>query len=497
MFNLSFVLAVLPFVLFLGLLLHKKMTLLQISFTALVVELVVQIVYWKLIPLYLLNSTVKGFFIALDIFLIVFGAVFFFEVLKAIRVIENIGWYLESISKDYRVQVILLAWFLINFLEGMAGFGTPGVIVAPILVSIGLSPITAVIISLLGNSSAGAFGAVGTPIRVGFAGLDVTGVPWLVVLFNSVGLLIPVFMIWVLAKSQKEKKLHFMEVLPFALWSGFLFVVSSVVVVGFGQEFVSVLGSLLGMVAVVVSLKLGIFVPKIERSINEHSNKSMSLPLYKVVLPYLVVLVLLILGKTVLKTVSINFPWGYKQTFNLFNPGVIFMIAGVPFALLWGKKKLLIESGRKAIARTIDLFLVILSMSTMIQLMVSSGNNLSGLPSVLSVLTKNLNGRILPFATPFIGAFGAFISGSVTISNILFGNILAQASSLYHVGMSKILALEVSGAAMGNTMAIADILSAEAVVGLKNKTRFVLRGVIGPCLVCLSILGIVGLIVAR
>lgn len=494
MFNLPFVLAVLPFVLFLGLLLHKKMTLLQISFIALVVELMVQIVYWKLMPLYLVNSAVKGFFVALDIFLIVFGAIFFLEILKAIKVVENIGWYLESISKDYRVQVILLAWFLINFLEGMAGFGTPGAIVAPILVSIGLPPITAVIISLLGNSSAGAFGAVGTPMRVGFAGLDIANVPWFTVMFNGVGILIPAFMIYVLAKSQKEKKPHFMEVLPFALWSGFLFVISSVVVVNLGQEFVSVIGSILAIMLVVISLKLGLFVPKTERSLNEHSNKKMSIPLYKVVLPYLVVLVLLILGKTVLKTVDINFPWGYKYIFSLFNPGVIFIIAGVPFALFSGKKKLLIESGRKAIARTLDPFLVILSMSTMIQLMINSGSNVSGLPSVLSVLTKNLNGRILPFATPFIGAFGALISGSVTISNILFGNILAQAGSFYHVGVSKILALQVSGAATGNMIALADIIAAEAVVGLKNKTRLVLRGVIGPCLVCLSILGIMGLI---
>jgi len=495
MISLPLVFAILPFILFLGLLLLRKLSLLQISFLALFAELIVQIVYWKIFPLYLLNSSIKGFFLAFDIFLIVFGAVFFLEIMKDIKVIENIGLYLESISKDYRIQVILLAWFLINFLEGMSGFGTPGAIVAPILVSIGLSPLTSVIISLLGNSSAGAFGAVGTPIRVGFSGLEIANVPWFTVLFNSVGFLIPVFMIYVLAKSQKQKRGHFFEILPFALWSGFLFVFSSIVVVGLGQEFVSVVGSLLAIILVIISLKLKVFVPKIERKINVYSNVTMSVPLYKVVLPYLTVFVLLIVGKSILKTVDINFSWGYKHTFNFFNPGIIFLITGIPFALLWGKKKLLIDSGKKAFLRTVEPFLVILSMATMIQLMVNSGNNSSGMSSVLSVLTNNLSGATLPFFAPFIGGFGSFITGSITISNVLFGNILAQASVLHNLSVAKILALEISGAAMGNTMAIADIMAAEAVVGLKNRTRSVLREVVGPCLVCLSLLGIVGLLV--
>lgn len=473
----------------------KRITLLQISVLILIVTTLIQVFYWKIVPLFVLNSVVKGFFVAFDIFLIVFGAVFFLEILKRLRIIENISLYLESVSKDYRVQVILLAWFLINFLEGMAGFGTPGAIVAPILVSIGLSPLTAVIISLLGNSSAGVFGAVGTPIRVGFAGLDVTNVPQYAVLFNAVGILIPVFMIWVMSKNQKNRIRHFMEVFPFALWSGFIFVVSSMVVVNIGQEFVSIIGSILAIVLVVITLKLKIFAPKVERNLNDRSEIKMSIPLYKVIVPYLVVFLLLILGKIVLKSVLINFSWGYQHSFSFFNPGLIFVLAGIPFALAWGSKNIVFESAKKALVSTIDPFVVILAMSTMIQLMINSGNNISGLPSTLIVLTHNINGLILPFIAPFIGAFGSFLTGSITISNILFGNILFKASTMFGLNASKILALEISGAAIGNSMAIADIMAAEAVVELKNKTRSVLRGVIGAVLVCLSIVGVIGLLI--
>lgn len=497
MLDLRLLVALFPFLLILGLLLFKKISLLKISLLAMMAEFLIQIFYWKIFPLFLLNSTIKGFFVGFDILLIVFGAVFFLEILKEIGIINNIGIYLESISKDYRVQTVLLAWFMINFLEGMAGFGTPGAIVAPILVSIGLSPLTAVVISLLGNSSAGVFGAVGTPIRVGFSGLDITGVPLMAVLFNSVGLLIPIFMLYILVKNQKEKWRHFIEGLPFAIWSGFLFVVSSVAVVSFGQEFVSVIGSILAIILVVVSLKLRLFVPKVERSLIINTRSKMNFPLYKVGLPYLTALLLLVLGKLVLKHLDINFPWGYKYSFNFFNPGIIFVISGIPFALWWGKKQLLFGSLKKALKRTIEPFLVILSMSTMTQLMLNSGNNISGLPPVLSVLTGSIHEKALPFFVPFIGAFGTFITGSITVSNILFANILVQAGNIYNYSVSKILALEISGAAMGNTVAVADIMAAEAVVGMKNKTRRVIRGAIGPCLLCLSILGIVGVLIIR
>lgn len=494
MFDLTYVFALLPFVLFLGLLLFRKLSLTHISVIVLFVVILIQTFYWKLVPIYFLNSFVKGFFVAFDIFLIVLGAVFFLEIMKVIKVVENIGFYLGSLCKDYRVQVVLLAWFLINFLEGMAGFGTPGAIVAPILVSLGLSPLTAVIVSLLGNSSAGVFGAVGTPIRIGFAGLDVSNVASYAVLLNGVGILMPVFMVYVLSKSQKNKWRHFGEVLPFAIWSGLLFFVTSLMAVNFGQEFVSIIGSLLAIVLIIISIKLGLFLPKKTRTLVERKEEKMSVPLYKVVLPYLTVFGLLVLGKILLKSIPISFPWGFQYSFNLFNPGLIFIIAGIPFALIWGDKKILSNSGKRALLRTVDPFLVILAMSTMIQMMISSGNNLSGNASVLSVITNKLNGSVLPFIVPYIGAFGSFLTGSITISNILFGSILVQASGLFGLNATKILALQISGAAIGNSMAISDIMAAEAVVGMKNKTRKVIRGVIGACLVCLSILGIVGVL---
>jgi lactate permease len=497
MFSTTIVLSVLPFILFLLLLLWKKVPLLWTSIVTLLAILGLQIVYWQILPIYLLNSSVKGILVAFDIFVIILGAIFFLELLKDIKIIDNIRFRLESFLKDYRVQIILLAWFFENFIEGTAGFGTPAIIVAPLLIGLGLSPLTAVIIGLLGNSTSVVFGAAGTPIRVGFEGLNVASVPIYAALFNSVGFLVPVFMLWVLASQHEDKKGHFWEALPFAVWSGIAFVVPSILIVPFGQEFPSILGAIIGLFLVLITTRLGIFVPKNQRQLREIRAPEIKLPWFKLIVPYALLVLLLILGKFALGTVRLTFPWGLAYQLNLSNPGLSFILAGVPIALLWGRKRLALESFKVALSRTWEPFLVIASMSIIVQLIINSGNNLSGIPSSLSLIAKGFEISALPLLAPMVGAFGSFLTGSATISNIIFGNFLNTASQIMNMNTAKILALELVGAAAGNMIALADIIAAEAVVGLRNKTRYVLKGVIIPCLIYIIIVGLVGLLVGR
>ena len=155
------------------------------------------------------------------------------------------------------------------------------------------------------------------------------------------------------------------------------------------------------------------------------------------------------------------------------------------------------SSIKKAFNGAINPFFVVFSMLAMVQLMINSGNNISGLPSAISLITKGFETSWIPFFAPFIGAFGAFMTGSVTVSNIMFGHMFSIASSNLSLNTSVILSLGVVGAAAGNMIALADILTAEAVTGIKNGEVSVLKGVIIPCLIYLSIVGIIGLIIFR
>lgn len=498
MINLPTILAIAPFLIFLFLLLIKKVTLLKTSVITLIIYTVLAIFYWQILPSFLYISYGKGIFIAVDIFIIIFGAIFFLEILKELNIIKNISYYLGKISTDYRVQIIIIAWFFECFLEGTAGFGVPAAIAVPLLVGLGLPPIRALIVGLLGNSTPGVFGAAGTPIKIGFAGLNTTSVPFFAALLNSVGLIIPVFMLWVITKGRKNRKKEFLEALPFAIWSGIVFVVPSILAVSLGQEFPSIIGSIVGLIIIIISIRFGIFVPKSNLSLQEDKEVTHTMSAFKAFLPYGLLVVFLILGKIILGKVGIPISLGFKHTFNLFNPGFAFILAGIVITFIWRRrKKIFSVSAKQAFKNALFPFLVIASMLAMVQIMMNSGQNLSGLPSAITLIAKGFETTLLPFFTPFVGAFGGFMTGSVTVSNIMFGTLFSTAATNLGLSVSIILALAVVGAGAGNMIALADILTAEAVVGVKNKEREILKGVFIPCLIYLTILGIIGLIIFR
>ena len=491
------ILSVGPFLLFIFLLLYKKISLLHASLITLATVLLSTIFIWKIIPIEIGNSFIKGFFISLDILIIVIGAIFFLEILRATKIIDNVSYYLESFSPDYRVQVILLAWFFENFLEGTAGFGTPSTVVAPLLIGLGMPPIRAAILALLGNSVSVAFGAAGTPIRTGFSGLNVTSVPALTALYNHIGFIVPIFMLWVLVSDKKDRKVQFFEALPFAIWSGIAFVVPSFWSTFLGPEFPSIVGSLIGLLLIVLTTKLNLFMPSKIRSPNHPKPVLQNISLLKDFFPYILLIIFLIIGKFTLSTISIPLVIGsIKHSFNLFNPGFAFILSALPVVNFWGRgKSLILKSSHLAIRRSLEPFLVIVIMSSVTQLMINSGQNFSGLASSLQTIAKSFETRMLPLWAPFIGAFGSFITGSATVSNIMFGSFLNLASQSVNLNAQKILSLEVVGAAAGNMVALSDVLTTETVIGLKNQEHKIIRGVIIPCGIYVLATGIIGLLV--
>ena len=67
---------------------------------------------------------------------------------------------------SYNVLLKTETWGFGGLLEAMAGFGTAVAIPAAILISLGFKPIFSATVSLIANSVATAFGAIGTPVLV-------------------------------------------------------------------------------------------------------------------------------------------------------------------------------------------------------------------------------------------------------------------------------------------------------------------------------------------
>jgi lactate permease len=121
-----------------------------------------------------------------------------FNTLGVSGIFENFRrWLIAQGSMDVRVQTMLFAWAFGALLEGLVGFGYPWAVVAPILISLGISDINAIRVAAIANNAPVSYGALGVPIITLAA---VTNYP-LLALSGSVGTIVAVLALlppWVL-----------------------------------------------------------------------------------------------------------------------------------------------------------------------------------------------------------------------------------------------------------------------------------------------------------
>jgi lactate permease len=129
---------------------------------------------------------------------ITFWGMVLFNTLAVSGLFENFRrWLIAQGSLDVRVQTILFAWAFGALLEGLVGFGYPWAVVAPILISLGISDINAIRVAAIANNAPVSYGALGAPI---IALAAVTNYP-LLALSGSVGTVVAVLALlppWVL-----------------------------------------------------------------------------------------------------------------------------------------------------------------------------------------------------------------------------------------------------------------------------------------------------------
>ena len=104
----------------------------------------------------------------------VFNAMLVYNITVETGQFRNIRRSISSLSKDGRVQAVLIGFAFGAFLEGSAGSGAPVAVCGAMLVGLGFPPLLAAVICLIANTSPVAYGGLGTPILV--LG-DVTGLP--------------------------------------------------------------------------------------------------------------------------------------------------------------------------------------------------------------------------------------------------------------------------------------------------------------------------------
>lgn len=497
----------------------------------------------------ILASTLQGLVITGGVLWIIFGAILLLNTLKHSGGITAIRAGFATISPDRRIQALIIGWLFGCFIEGASGFGTPAAIAAPLLVAIGFPALAAVILGMLVQSTPVSFGAVGTPILVGLnTGLDSAGIgaqltaqgsSWeaylqlitseVAIIHATVGTLMPLIMVLMLTRffgREKSWKAGF-EVLPFAIFAGLAFTLPYAATgVFLGPEFPSLLGGLVGLAIVCSAARLGFLVPKktwdfapasewpnewlgsIEMKLDSLTVKPMST--LRAWLPYVLVGALLVVSRVfpevgaALKSVVLVFPdilgeAGIKADFMpLYLPGGILVAVVLATFFLHGMKvRELSAAVKESTGVLLGAGFVLLFTVPMVRILINSGVNaaeLASMPITMARYVADSVGGIYPLLAPSVGALGAFIAGSNTVSNMMLAQFQFGVAQNLGISTALIVAVQAIGAAAGNMVAIHNVVAASATVGLLGREGTTLRKTVWPTLYYVLFTGLIALL---
>jgi lactate permease len=170
---------------------------------------------------------------------------------------------------------------------------------------------------------------------------------------------------------------------------------------------------------------------------------------------------------------------GLEGSFRtLYLPGAIFVVVSVVTYWLHDMdQEGIAASWKETFWKILPAVIALWFAVATVQIMINSGQagDLDSMLVILSDLTASIAGGIYPFFASLVGAFGAFIAGSNTVSDILFGTFQFNAAQNLGVPTQIVVGAQAVGGAIGNLVAIHNVVAALAVVGLVGEEGRVIR----------------------
>jgi lactate permease len=398
---------------------------------------------------------------------------------------------IAGISRDRRIQALMIAFAFGAFIEGAAGFGAPVAISGGLMIGLGFKPLEAAKLALIGNTAPVAFGSLGIPLvtMAPLTGLDLHQ------LSAMVGRQLPIFSLivpcWLVAAQVGWRRM--VEVWPACLTAGGTFAIMQFVMSNLhGPWLVDIVSAAVAMVSLVVLMR---FWKPAEEMVNATPDAAPATlaapaatgPAWKAWLPWIFLTgFVFVWGMNPVKN-QLNawfapqipvpalhlavqkmppvapVPTIEKTIFNLnllSATGTPLLLAGIASALCLGVgfRRALQIYGQTWLRVRVSL----LTISAMMAL--GFMTRYSGTDTTMGLAMAG-TGWLFPFFSPIIGWLGVALTGSDTASNVLFGNL--QKVSAEQLGYSPLLmcAANSSGGVMGKMIDAQSIVVAAVATG--------------------------------
>ncbi|MEE1622715.1 L-lactate permease [Zafaria sp. J156] len=497
-----------------------------------VVAVVVALTVWQMDFAGVLAASLEGLIVAGTMLYIVFGALLLLSTLSAGGAMSAIRAGFNNISPDRRIQAIIIGWLFGSFIEGASGFGTPAAVVAPLLLAMGFPAMAAVMVGLVIQSTPVSFGAVGTPIligvnqglggdpavaeRINVLGLTmpeyVNSIGFQVAAIHAiVGLLIPLMMVCMLTGffGPDRRFRDGLAVWPFAIYASLAMTVPSILTARFlGPEFPSLFGGLIGLALVMLTSSRGFLMPKDTFDFGPRSawserwmgtldptkavDTSFHMSPLRAWAPYILMGSLLVASRAIpeLKTFLTGLAMPVTDILGtgistgiqpFYLPGFVLILASVfAFVLHRMKRQEILRAVKVSAGQLAGTAVALLFALPLVRILIQSGpelnsSGLSSMPVTLAEGAAAVSGGSWPLIAPWIGALGAFVAGSNTVSNLTFSQFQFSTGAQIGVPPELVVAAQAVGGAGGNPISIHNIVAASATVGLLGREGDLLR----------------------
>lgn len=471
---------ILPLLLFFVLLGAFKVKTHWCALISLIAAILIAVVGFKMPVTLSLLATGQGIIFALiPIIYIIIAAVWLYNLTEVSGRSKDLRAVFNTIGKgDIRVQALIVAFSFCGLLEGLAGFGAPVAIVAAMLVSLGLRPVKAAVVTIVGNAINVGYGAMAIPVttagRLGgqnplLVAADMGHLSWIIACF------VPLILLWILDGGRGIAQLW-----PLALISGIATAAGHFVTTGFSYELTAVLASLIGLAASYAFLL--VWTPKTPdeyRSDDAQEDRPDGSRIILALLPY--VLVVAVIALTKLWKIGIDIDSTFKATdikipvpglhgvlvdangqavsssiytFQfLSNPGTWIFVTAIAVAFIYGRTSsggrfpMTFGKGIATLVKTIStLKISILTICLVMGL--AYVMNMSGQTSAIGAALAT-TGIFFAFLSPILGWLGTAVAGSATSAGALFANLQSTAAQIAGLDPATLLAGNTIGGGIG------------------------------------------------
>ncbi len=448
-------------------------------------------------PRLLAYTQAKAILLSLDVLYIIWTALLLYHIADESGTVRMIGTALPALTPDRTMQGLLLGWLFASFLQGMGGFGVPVAVSAPLLVGLGFTPVQAVLMACIGHGWAVNFGSLATSFQTLLAVTNLPGTllgPPSAVLLGISSFSSGFIVAWIGGGWSGARR----NLPAIALLS----LVMGLTQYGLVAARVWTLGAtgaaLVGLIAGFALTRLPAYRSNAAPTLQlDDSGRKRSLP---VAFSAYAILVVLAFGINLVEPLraaldrfqyTLQFPalttalgWqvqaGPGRQIDLFgHPGAILLYSSIIAYFIYARagyfkpgalKRILTPVLRGAVNSSLG----IVAMVGMAVIMADTGmTNL-----LAEGLSRSFGAAFYPAVAPFLGALGAFITGSNNNSNVLFGALQMRTAELLGLSVPLILAAQTAGGSLGSIMAPAKVIVGCSTVGLGDNESVVMRPIL-------------------